>query len=314
MTKSHRYEPEINASFEDFASYYSMTVIPARAYKPRDKALVEGAVKIVYSRVFAKLRHLEFSSLEEINAALWQELEELNTALFQGRSYSRRQLFDEIERDELARLPRLPYELRSETRATVMKNGHVALSADRHYYTVPYQHIGCKVKVMYSSRTVDIYHQHECIASHTRSRRPYGYTTSPEHLASTHRAFSEWSADMFLGRAKDIGPSVHLYIQRIFELRQHPEQAFRTCLGILSFAKRVGTQRLESACNRALDYGSYSYQTIKSILEKNLDASSPGEDDTSGTMPDHDNIRGTDYYNRFDPEPDSDSGEEDALV
>lgn len=322
VTQSHRYEPEINKSFEDFAAYYGMSVVPARAYKPRDKALVEGAVKIVYMSIFAELRSHVFTSLSELNEAIWTEMEKLNSSHFKGRNYSRQDLFDEIERDCLAPLPRLPYEIRTESRATVMKNGHVALNLDRHYYSVPYGFIGCKVKIMASAVRVDIYHMHTCIASHERVRRHYGYTTNPDHLASTHKAMSEWSAAVFLKKAEEIGSSVQLYIQRVFELRQHPEQAFRTCQGILSFARRIGADRLDRACARALDYGLYNYRTIKLILERGLDSCDEDQESTSGNIPDHDNIRGTEYYKGLGRDTDSDTdrdvdgepGEEEALV
>jgi hypothetical protein len=275
---------------------------------------VEGAVRIVYARIFAHYRERIFTSLAELNEAIWDELENVNQTAFKGRTYSRRDLFDEIEKSELAPLPRLPYEIRTESRATVMKNGHVALGADKHYYSVPYRFIGCKVKLMYSGTTVDIYYLHECIATHGRVRKPFGYTSLKDHLASTHRAISDWSAEYFLSAAQEIGHEVHLYIQRIFELRGHPEQAYRSCQGVLSFARRVGNDRLRRACMRALDYGSYSYRTIKSILEKGLDSMDDAQETDAGSIPDHDNIRGTDYYKRFDPDAESDSGEEEALV
>jgi transposase len=295
VTKSDRYEAEINRSFDDYASHYGMTVLPARAYRPRDKALVEGAVKIVYTRIFAPLRTRTFTSLSALNTAIGEELEVLNTAPFKGRAYSRRQLFEDVEREALAPLPRVRYELREEHRATVMKNGHVALGVDKHYYSVPHTYIGLKVKLMASLSTVDIYYQHTCIASHPRSSRLYNYTTDEQHLASTHKFISEWSAEKFLAWAEGISPDVHLYIQKIFQLSQHPEQAYKSCLGILTFAKRLSNDRLTQACIRALEFGVYNYTTIKRILETGLDAQRE-VDAGFGTMPEHDNIRGNAYY------------------
>ena len=183
-------------------------------------------------------------------------------------------------------------------RATVMKNGHVALTYDKHYYSVPYTLIGYKVKIMYSHSRVDIYHQLQCVATHLRSRRAYGYTTDPQHLASTHKFVSQWSPEMFLEKALEIGMDVHLYIQRLFDLRQYPEQAFRSCIGILSFAKRYGNARLIGACRRALDFGTYSYGAISSILEKGLDTVSEDEQPPNSAAPDHENIRGQKYYDQ----------------
>lgn len=300
VTKTSKYEPEINRSFEDFARYYGMDVIPARAYKPKDKALVEGAVKIVYTRIYTKLDSLRATSLEQLNQALWDELEELNSSMFKGRSYSRRQQFNEIERDVLAPLPASPYQIRNELRATVMKSGHVAHAVDKHYYSVPYTFIGKKAKILYSTSTVDVYFGYELIASHKRSRRAYGYTTNDEHLASKHKFVTEWSADRFLGWAAAIGVDVQLYILKVFEQKQHPEQAYRTCMGILSFAKKYGNERLIRACRRALEYGTYNYSTIRTILQKGLDALNDDEECDTGVVPEHDNIRGGQYYQTTD--------------
>jgi len=308
VTKSSKYEPEINRSFGDFASHYSMSVLPARAYRPRDKALVEGAVKIVYRQIFARLRDEIFHSLDDLNAAIYRALEAHNTAPFKDRTYSRRQLFEEIERDALAPLPAIRYELRSELRATVMKNGYVALSTDKHYYSVPYTLMGLKVTLLFTRTSVDIYYHHQCVASHVRVRRPYAYTTDIDHLASTHRFVTEWSAEKFLAWALGIGPDVHVYIERIFQLAQHPELAYRSCLGILSFARKVGNERLINACQRASDYGTYTYRIIRSILERGLD-SQEATDTAPGTIPDHDNIRGSDHYDRENTLPNLHQGE-----
>lgn len=278
-----------------------MDVIPARAYKPKDKALVEGAVKIVYTRIYTKLSSLHATSLTQLNEALWDELEELNSSMFKGRSYSRRQQFNEIERDVLAPLPDVPYEIRNELRATVMKSGHVALATDKHFYSVPYTFIGKKAKIMFSTTMVHVYCGYELIATHKRSRRAYGYTTNDEHLASKHKFVTEWSAERFLGWAAAIGVDVQLYILKVFEQKQHPEQAYRTCMGILSFAKKYGDERLIRACRRALEYGTYNYTTIRTILQKGLDALSEDEESGSGTMPEHDNIRGREYYQNTEP-------------
>lgn len=301
VTKSSKFEPVINSSFQDFASHYGMTVLPARAYRPRDKALVEGAVKIVYRRIFAPLRDHVFTSLTELNVAIYRELEALNASAFKDRTYSRRQLFEEIEQGALAPLPKIRYELRNELRATVMRNGHVPLSADKHYYSVPHIHIGHKVKLLYTRATVDIYHHHECIASHARSTRPYGYSTDADHLASTHRFMTEWSTEKFLAWAGGIGPDVHDYLKRIFELAPHPEQAYRGCMGILGFARKIGSDRLNMACQRASDYGSFGYGAIRNIIERGLDLA--GADESApGSIPDHDNIRGGAHYDDQHPD------------
>ena len=295
VTKSSKYEAVINETFADFAQHYSTAVLPARAYKPRDKALVENAVRILYTRVYTKVRSSVYFSLEELNAALLIALEAHNNRLLTGRPYSRRQQFEEVERSALEPLPPMRYELKKQLFVTVMKNGHVSLNTDKHYYSVPYKFIGKKTKLMYSRTTVQVYYNYECIATHQRTKSSYGYTTDQNHLASTHRFVSDWSPERFLSWAESIHEDVKLYILKILARKQHPEQAYKSCIGILSFAKKVGNERLIKACQRALDYGVYNYKIIKKILEKGLDNQTEEESETT-EMPIHDNIRGQDYY------------------
>lgn len=295
VTKSSKYEPVLNEAFADFAQHYSTTILPARAYRPRDKALVENAVRIIYTRIYAKLRGVDYFTLEELNTAIRLALEEHNSTLLTGRNYSRRQQFEEVERVALAPLPLFRYELRKELYATVMKNGHVSLNVDKHYYSVPYRFIGKKVKLMYSRSVVEIFYHYEQIARHQRLKSPYNYTTDKEHLASAHRFVTDWTPERFLSWAGKIHEDVQLYILKILDRKQHPEQAYKSCVGILSFAKKVGDERLIKACQRALGYGIYNYKTIQSILEKGMDLY---DDDEKGQlqMPVHDNIRGENYY------------------
>jgi transposase len=296
VTKSSKYEPVLNETFADFAEHYSTTILPARAYRPKDKALVEGAVKIIYSRIYAKLRTGEYFTLEELNKAILIALEEHNLTLLRGRNYSRRQQFEEVERQTLAPLPPLRYELKKQLFATVMKNGHVSMSVDKHYYSVPYRFIGKKVKLMYSRNTVEVFYHYERIAIHPRTKSPYNYTTEKDHMASAHRFVSDWTPERFLSWAAGIHEDVNLYILKILDRKQHPEQAYKSCVGILSFAKKVGNERLIKACQRALGYGIYNYKTIQTILERGMDKLDEIEENKPMEMPLHENIRGEEYY------------------
>ena len=297
VTKSSRFEPTLNETFADFADHYGTSILPTRAYRPRDKALVEGAVKIVYNRIYAPLRKQRFTSLTELNEAIMALFEQHNGKPLKGRTYSRRLQVDEVEREALAPLPMLRYEFKKQAHATVMKNGHVCLGADKHYYSVPYRYVGRKVKLLYSSSTVEIFVRYQRVALHRRQYRPYSYTTDKEHLASTHRFVADWSPDRFVDWAADIHEDVRLYILKVLERRQHPEQAYRSCMGILSLASKVGKDRLTNACRRALGFGIYNYKTIQAILEKGMDNYDEDELLTEQpTMPTHENIRGEDYY------------------
>jgi hypothetical protein len=190
----------------------------------------------------------------------------------------------------------LSYELKKQFHATVMKNGHVCLGPDKHYYSVPYRFIGKKIKLLYSSASVEAFYHYERIAMHKRTRGAHLYTTEDDHMASAHQFVTDWSKDKFLGWAASIHEDVRLYIHNIFDRKRHAEQAYKSCLGILGFSRKVGNERLILACRRGLSYGIYNYNTINMILEKNMDQYEDSLFAGELPMPDHDNIRGEDYY------------------
>jgi len=296
VIKSNRFEPTINETFMDFAEHYGTTVLPARAYKPRDKSLAEGAVKILYQRIYPALRGKEFYSLKQLNEAIWKELEIHNNKKLTGRPTSRLQLFIEDEKDKLMPLPVEKYEIKEMSMATVMQNGHVSLSKDKHYYSVPYQYIRKKVKIVFTSKRVEVYHKYNRIALHKRNYRQYNYTTTKEHLASTHQFITEWTPQRFIDWAASIDESVKDFIVRLLEQKHHPEQAYKSCMGVLSYVKKVGKERLANACKRALDHHVYNYKIIQKILENGLDKLD-NENQEEQELPFHNNIRGENYYN-----------------
>lgn len=295
VTKSSRYEPVINEAFAGFAEHYSMAVLPARAYKPRDKALVEGMVKIVYRRIYTALAQQMHHSLESLNHAIQIALEQLNNASFKGKDYSRRQQFEDVEKASLQVLPLQKYENRLQSVVTVMKNGHVCLGIDKHYYSVPYHYIGKKVKILFNTSDVEIYCRYECIASHARDQRKYQYTTLPEHLASAHRYVTDWTPEHFIEQGHAIHADVAAYLCKVLEHKQHPEQAYKSCSGILNLARKAGKDRLTNACRRAEHYGIYNYPIIMEILDRKMDLFKE-EESPDSSMPEHDNIRGENYY------------------
>jgi transposase len=296
VIKSSRFEPTINETLADLAEHYQTTILPARAYKPRDKSLVEGAVKILYRRIYVNLKETNFFSLEELNQQIWDLLDIHNSRKLTGRPYSRLELFLEDEKEKLRALPQERFEIKYQSLATVMQNGHVQLSQDKNYYSVPYQYLKKKTKLLYTKTTVEIYYKYNRIAIHPRNYKPYIYTTNPEHLASTHLFVAQWSATRFIDWANSIDPWVGEYIIQIIESRNHPEQAYKSCLGILSFEKKVGKQRLINACKRAHDFKIYSFKTIQNILENNLDTID-FQQEQEQELPSHTNIRGKHYFN-----------------
>jgi transposase len=297
VSKSDKYEPTLNENFAGFGTHYQVAILPARNYKPKDKALVEGAVKIVYHRIYARLHDKEFYSITQLNRdGIAPLLEQYNHAHFQGKSYSRQELFESTDQPALQPLPAERYALKLHNQVTVQKNCHIYLGEDKHYYSVPYRYIGSKVKVLYSVDDVEIYHENLRIACHQRDYRKYGYTTCKEHLPSTHRFVSEWSPDRFRDWAGRIGPGCQQLVSTILEKAAHPEQGYKSCLGILGMAKKAGDERLENACRRALLFQAYNYSSVKNILEKGLDKV-PETEPGSLNLPFHGNIRGKSYYN-----------------
>ena len=295
VTKSSRFEPLVNETFADFAEYYETAVLPTRAYKPRDKAIVENAVRIIYTRVFAPLRHQTFHSKAALNKAILILLEQHNKMSFRGRDYSRYSLFEDVEKHTLKPLPIKKYELKQYAKGTVHKNSHIYLNKDKHYYSVPYKHIGNKIKIVYSDSLIEIYHKQVRIALHSRNKKKYGYTTTKEHMPSHHQFVSEWSPEKFISWASNIGEDCEAFIIKILDKKQHPEQSYKSCLGVLHLAKKVTNVRLNNACKRALDYGAYNYNMIQRILDKGWDAiEEPIQEDIE--IPYHTNIRGGNYY------------------
>jgi len=294
VTKSDRYEPSLNQAFENFASHYCTTILPARVYKPKDKSLVEGGVRIAYMRLYSVLDTKVFHTLEDLNAAIQEIVELHNNTKLTDRPYSRRALFEEVERPVLNPLPGLAFEFKRQQQATVSVNGHVCLKEDKHYYSVPYQFIGKKVKLLYTSTHVEIFYKYASLTRHQRERKPYGYSTSIDHLASTHKYLTEWHPERFIKWAQSIDETVKQFIMCLMENKTHPEQSYKACQGVLGYERKVGRERLINACKRAIEYDNYSYQAIKSILENHLDQLANTE--APKDIPRHDNIRGEEYY------------------
>ncbi|GAA4461379.1 IS21-like element ISPsy14 family transposase [Nibrella saemangeumensis] len=297
---ANRYEPDLNETIQDFAAHYGTCIYPTRSRKPRDKALVEGAVNILYQRVYTALQDKPFHSLQELNQQIMHLVEAHNQQLFQGKTYSRRQRFETLEAAQLRPLPADSYELKEYRLAKVQVNSHVLLQPDKHYYSVPYRFVGQQLKLVYTQHTVEMYHQHERIAFHARCRLAYGYSTQPGHLPPQQQWVSQWSADFFRQQALQAGPWLARAIEQVLKrleepLHAYPQQVYRSCAGILSLVKKVEPDRLEKACERALYYGSVSYKILRGILDSELDRLPLPQTPTT-TIPAHENIRGATAY------------------
>lgn len=297
VTKSSKYEPILNEMFSCFAEHYSTTILPARAFKPKDKSLVEGAVKLMYQRIYSKLGDPVCSGLKELNNQILPLLEDHNTAPLKGGD-SRRKIFEEEEKPSLTALPEIAYEIKRIKECTVMKNGHVGLSEDRHFYSVPYGLTGKKVRLIYDSDDVEIFYQFKKVAAHKRSYKKNHYTTLKDHLASQHQFVAEWSPEFFLSKGKEISEDVHHFIDGLLSSKAHPEQGYKACLGVLNLGKRFGNARLIKACKRAIEYNAYNYFSVEDILKKGFDKLSEDEQNSlpKSSGPSHQNLRGRQYY------------------
>jgi transposase len=293
VLKASKHEPTLNENFKSFTDHYGIAILPARSRKPQDKAHVENMVKLSYQRIYTNLSDKDIKSLSELNTEIWKHLATHNDTILTGKECSRTDQWM-LELPALSPLPEKGYEMRKIKLVTVMKNGHIYLTEDQHYYSVPYELISKKLKLQYSRSQVNLYLQYELVATHKRIRSPHNYSTDATHMAPEHRYVTEWSPTFFIEKAKSIDPVVEYYISQVLAKKQHPEQAYKSCQGILSFAKRVGNLRLIKACGRAHEIGYYNYKIIEDIIKNNLDRYD--EDPVTTQMPIHENIRGGNYY------------------
>ncbi|MBN2603796.1 MAG: IS21 family transposase [Candidatus Thermoplasmatota archaeon] len=289
----NKYEPDINPEYADFARHYQTVILPARPYHPKDKALVEGAVKIVYSWIFAALRDRVFHSLSELNQAIREQLKHYNDNPMQKLNISREQLFHDIEKQALKPLPQEAYVIRHFKRLKVQFNYHIFLSDDKHSYSVPYRYRGKHVIVSYTDTIVEIFLNNQRLAFHIRNQTPNGYTTQKEHMPAHHQHMDDWNPQRLINWANHIGKHVEIVISYILSHRQHPEQGYKVCLGILNLAKRFDNQQLDKACQRAIYFNNYSYKGIQLILDNKLE---DVQLDCFEPLPDHQNIRGHHYF------------------
>lgn len=295
VTTASRYEPEINRTYAELAVHYGVAIIPARPAKPKDKAKVEGAVLVIQRWVLARLRNLRFFSLEELNLRIAELNDDLNNRLMRKYGYSRRQLFEQVERDALRALPVEPFEFAEFKKAKVGIDYHVEF--DHHYYSVPYRLVGEVVELRHTVSTIEVLHKHQRVASHIRSARRGQHTTDPAHMPESHRRHAEWSPSRILAWAGTIGPETAQLAMAILTDRRHPEQGFRSCLGILRLGKKYTPERLERACARAHAAGARSYTSVNSILEKGMDHLPPLAAPAAASPSfDHENVRGQSYY------------------
>ena len=292
-----RYEPELNPTYRELAEHYGFAVVPARPYRPRDKAKVEAGVQLAQRWIIAALRRRKFFNLGDLNEAIMELLDGLNGRCFRKRpDVSRTLLFQQLDRPALQPLPAQTYVIAHWKPVRPNIDYHVEI--ERHYYSVPFQLVGQPLEARYTALTVEIFHRGARVASHVRSYAAYAATTIHQHRPKSHQAHLEWTPSRLINWAATVGPATAEVVRTILESKPHPEAGYRACLGILSLAKTYSALRLESASHRALLLRVYSYQSLKSILKRSLDQQPLLELESHPSGPHHDNIRGPHYYDQ----------------
>jgi transposase len=298
VTKPDYYDPELNRTYASLAEHYATAVIPARIKKPRDKAKVEQGVLLAERWVIAVLRHREFHSIAELRQAVRELNERLNNRPMQKLGYSRRQLFEAVERSALKPLPAQPFELCEWKKVRVNIDYHVEF--DHHYYSVHYTHYvndQRDMEVRATAGGVEVFYASRRVAAHARSYDPVKrYVTLPEHMPAAHRHNNlEWPPSRFIAWAKSIGAGTEQFITELLERRRHPEQAFKSCMGVFRLGDIYSRERLDRACAMALRQRAFSSLSVRTILKNNRDTIAQ-EQTEQMALPLHENVRGATYY------------------
>jgi transposase len=293
VTKACFYDPAINRTYADMASHYDTAVVPARPHKPKDKAKVEGAVLLVERWILARLRNRQFFSLAEVNVAIRPLRDRLNDKVSRHLGACRRHLFAQLDKPALKPLPVAPYVYAEWKKCRAGLDYHIAI--DKHYYSAPYQLLKKDLWARITDRTIEVFHVGQRVASHVRTSSNGQHSTLRDHMPAHHKFREDWTPQRITARAARIGPNVAIFAEVVMRDRKHPEQGYRTCLGVIRLADKFGPDRLDAACCRALEINARSYSSLQSILKNGLD-SKPRTRATEEPAITHPNIRGADYF------------------
>src|ERR1700693_2624001 len=294
ITKACFYEPTVNRTYADMAAHYRTAIIPARPYKPRDKAKVEVGVQVVQRWILARLRNRRFFSLAELNRAIRELVDQLNDRPMRGWGTTRRALFEQLDRPALQSLPPTPYEYADWKRCRVNLDYHIEIA--KHFYSVPFRLLRQEVEARITAKTGEIFHRGKLVTTHLRNLRPYRPTTVVEHMPSSHRRYRDWTHERIQREAATIGGDTAALGEIVLRLRPHPEQGFRSCIGILGLRKRYSAERLDAACAKALTLATRSYSSVAAILKNKQESKTAPQRETDQPSLLHDNIRGPGYY------------------
>lgn len=294
VNKACFYDPQLNPSYRDLAVHYSTVVLPARPHRPKDKAKVEAGVLLVERWVLARLRHHRFFSLGELNHHIAQLMVALNQRPFKKLPGSRASAFAEMDQPALQELPPTRHEFAQWKTVTVGIDYHIEF--DGHYYSVPYRLARQKLEARATVSTVELFHRGNRVAVHARSLARGRHTTVDAHMTPAHQEVRGWNAPRLIAWGQNIGPHTKAVIEYVLHQRRHPQQGYRSCLGILRLSKTYDEARLEAACERAMDIGAMTYSSLKSILKHRLDVKRKAPPAQTSLPLEHANVRGPHYY------------------
>ena len=295
VANANRYEPELNRATAEFAAHYGTVILPARPRKPQDKAKVEVGVQVVERWILARLRHRQFFSVAELDAAVQPLLVVLNERPFKKLPGCRKDAFAHLDAPYLRPLPATRFIMAEWKRASVNIDYHAEF--DGHYYSVPHALVRQEVELRITRSTIEILARGRRVTIHPRSYRKGYYSTIADHMPASHRAHAEWSPGKLMNWAASVGQATGELVKRLLLEKQHPEQGYRSCLGLMRLTRNFGRSRMEAACTRALSIGTYRYRSVASILDKGLDRqplTPPAQAELA--LPEHANVRGPDYY------------------
>jgi len=289
-----RYEPKLNATVREFARHYDVSFLPARPYSPKDKATAESSVQVVTRWILARLRDTVLADVHAADAAIAALLASLNNRKFQKLEGSRASLFATLDSPALSPLPAQPWQW--VTFKTVKAHIDYHVEVDTHRYSVPHSLVGLELEARLTDALVEVLHRGQRVACHARSSRRGGFTTLDEHMPAAHRAHKQWTPERLIHWGGEIGANTGQFVTQLLQRFRHPEHGYRSCLGLLSLAKRYGPQRVEAACTLALELGAGQYRHVRDILANGRDLVKRAQPEPEWVAPEHDNLRGAAYY------------------
>ena len=294
VSEACRYEPKLNATVREFARHYDVSFLPARPYSPKDKATAESSVQVVTRWILARLRHTALADVHAADAAIAALLPSLNERKFQKLDGSRASYFAALDAPALSSLP--PQRWQWVTFKTVKAHIDYHVEVDAHRYSVPHSLVGLELEARITDALVEMLHRGQRVACHARSARRGGFTTLNEHMPAAHRAHKQWTPERLIHWGGEIGPSTGAFVTQLLHRFRHPEHGYRSCLGLLSLAKRYGPARLEAACVLALELGAGQYRNVRDILNNGGDLIQRPAVEPEWVAPVHDNLRGAAHY------------------